>query len=276
MSQPLARPSMICLDIDGTTINHAGVLSPAVRDAVQDVVAAGHHVVMATGRASVATMPIIAELGITTGRAVCSNGATTIRLDPNRRRGYKFTQVVTFDPGPSLRLLREKMPTSLFAVEELGRGYRVSAPFPEGELTGEIRVVPWEELLELPATRVTIRDPETPPADFLRRVQDVGLHGVTYAVGYSSWLDINPEGVSKASALELVRRKLGVDPADTVACGDQRNDIEMLRWAAHGVAMGNAPDEVKAVADHVTGTVDEDGLATVLRRVLAAGTEKSA
>lgn len=259
---------MVCLDIDGTTIDHAGVMSPAVREAVQEVAEAGVHVVMATGRACVATMPIIRELGISQGRAVCSNGAVTLRLDPRKRKGYKFTTVVTFDPGPSLRLLRDKMPGALAAVEELGKGFKVSAPFPDGELDGEIRVVGWDELIDTPATRVTLRQPDAPVEDFLERVHAVGLHGVSYAVGYSAWLDIAPEGVSKASALELVRRKLGVDPCDTVACGDQRNDLEMLRWAARGVAMGNAPDEVKAAADEVTGHVDDDGLVPVLRSLL--------
>ncbi|HSU73537.1 MAG TPA: HAD hydrolase family protein, partial [Terrabacter sp.] len=97
-----------------------------------------------------------------------------------------------------------------------------------------------------------------------------GLHGVSYAVGWSAWLDINPEGVSKASALELVRRQLRVEPIHTIACGDQRNDLEMLHWAAWGVAMGNAPDEVKAIADEVTCHVDEDGLAPVLEAVARA------
>ena len=92
--------------------------------------------------------------------------------------------------------------------------------------------------------------------------------GVSYAVGWTAWLDINPEGVSKGSALELVRRTLKVEPGDTVAVGDQRNDIEMLHWAARGVAMGQAPDEVKDAADEVTGTVEEDGLVPVLRSLL--------
>ena len=57
-------------------------------------------------------------------------------------------------------------------------------------------------------------------------------------------LDLAPEGVSKGSALEIVRRTLRVEPGRTFAAGDQRNDLEMLRWAARGVAMGDAPDEV--------------------------------
>jgi len=96
----------------------------------------------------------------------------------------------------------------------------------------------------------------------------IGLHGVNYAIGFSSWLDLAPEGVSKASGLEAVRESLGVDAAHTVAVGDQRNDIEMLQWAARGVAMGQAPPEVLAVADEVTADVVGDGLALVLEDLL--------
>jgi hydroxymethylpyrimidine pyrophosphatase-like HAD family hydrolase len=91
---------------------------------------------------------------------------------------------------------------------------------------------------------------------------------VTYSVGWTAWLDIAANGVTKASALEALRRKLDVEPSHTVAMGDGRNDIEMLDWAARGVAMGQAPEEVIAVAHEVTGTVEEDGAATILRSLL--------
>ncbi|WP_348525337.1 HAD family hydrolase [Luteimicrobium album] len=65
-----------------------------------------------------------------------------------------------------------------------------------------------------------------------------------------------------------VRRRLGVEPWATVAIGDGRNDLGMLEWAARGVAMGHADDVVKAAADEVTGTIDEDGAAAVLRSLL--------
>ena len=72
------------------------------------------------------------------------------------------------------------------------------------------------------------------------------------------------------SALEQVRRRLDIDPAHTVAVGDGRNDIEMLSWAARGVAMGQSPQEVLAAASEVTGSVYEDGAAAVLRSLVAA------
>ena len=261
-------PLLVALDLDGTTIDHSGSLSAAVREAVADVVAAGHHLVISTGRSIVATMPVVAMLGLERGYAVCSNGAVTLVLDPVQERGYRIVDTVTFDPRPVLTMLREQIPDALVAVEDLGVGFKVSAPFPDGELGGDQVVVDWEELVAHPATRVTLRRPDASSEEFMEQVERVGLHEVSYAVGWTAWLDINPEGVSKGSALELVRRTLQVEPADTVAVGDQRNDIEMLHWAARGVAMGQAPDEVKAVADEVTGTVEEDGLVPVLRSLL--------
>jgi len=259
---------LIALDLDGTTIHHDGSMSPAVRQAVGEVADAGFHVVIATGRAILAAMPLIADLGLENGFAVCSNGAVTLELDPEHTDGYRILETVTFDPAPALEILRGSWPDAVVAVEELGVGFKVSAPFPDGELDGEVRVVPWEELGSSPATRVTFRSPTGTAEDFLALVERIGLHEVSYAVGFTAWLDINPEGVSKASALELIRRRLGVETVHTVAVGDQRNDIEMLQWAARGVAMGNAPDEVKVAADEVTLHVDEDGLVPVLRSLL--------
>jgi hydroxymethylpyrimidine pyrophosphatase-like HAD family hydrolase len=94
-------PHLIALDIDGTTIDHDGHLSDAVREAVQAVVEAGHHVVIATGRTIVGTLPIIEALALPRGYAVCCNGAVTIALDPGRVPGYDLLEAVTFDPTPA-------------------------------------------------------------------------------------------------------------------------------------------------------------------------------
>ena len=259
---------LIAIDLDGTMLRRDGLMSPGVREAVRDVVAAGVDVVIATGRAVGSTMPILSHLGLTHGYVVCSNGAVTVQLDADEPDGYRILEIVTFDPGPALEMLRGSWPDAEVAVEEIGVGFKVSGPFPDGELVGEVRVVPWSELSASPATRVTFRSPTGTAEDFMALVERIGLHSVNYAVGFTAWLDINPEGVSKASALELVRRRLSVEPAQTAAVGDQRNDVEMLRWAARGVAMGNAPDEVKAAADEVTLDVDQDGLVPVLASFL--------
>jgi hydroxymethylpyrimidine pyrophosphatase-like HAD family hydrolase len=152
------------------------------------------------------------------------------------------------------------------AVEEIGVGYRINRPVPEGEITGEMQLQSVEELVAEPVTRVIIRDPHSSEEEFLALAEKLGLHGTNYFIGWTAWLDIAPEGVSKASALAEVAAKLGVDQAEVLAIGDGRNDIEMLRWAGRGVAMGQAPLEVQEAADDVTRTVVEDGVAFELAR----------
>ena len=260
---------LLALDLDGTTLNHMGELSPAVRDAIA-ALPEEVAVVVATGRSIIATTPILDALGLQRGYAVCSNGALTIELDPSTELGYTVIDMVTFDPRPVLEKMRVALPDALIAVEEPGVGFKVSRHFPDGELMGQSREVDWDELIAHPVTRVTLRQPETSAEDFMDLVERAGLHEVSYAVGWSAWLDINPEGVSKASALEMVRRHLQVEPIHTIACGDQRNDLEMLHWAAWGVAMDNAPDQVKAIADEVTGHVDDDGLVPIVEALTEA------
>lgn len=263
---------LVALDVDGTILHHDGHLSDRVRRSVRDLAESGAYVMIATGRSVIATLPVLHDLGLVEDGtyAVCSNGAVTIVLDSSTPQGYRLHEVVTFDPGPAVATLRAVLPNAIIAVEEVGVGFKVSKLFPEPELTGEQRVVSEEELVAHPATRVTFRDANGSSADFEEAVENIGLHGVNYAVGFSAWLDVAPEGVSKASALEQVRRLVGVEPMDTVAVGDQRNDLEMLRWAALGVAMGQAPQEVVDAADETTGTVEEDGLAQLLEDVLVA------
>ena len=140
----------------------------------------------------------------------------------------------------------------------------------EGDLSGELAVSSWETLTSSPTTRLTFYSPDAHVEEFAHTVERIGLHGVNYAVGFTAWLDVAPAGVSKASALQGVRDRLGIAPTRTIGVGDQRNDLEMLQWAACGVAMGNAPAEVKAVADLVTGHVADDGLADVLRALVPA------
>ena len=105
--------------------------------------------------------------------------------------------------------------------------------------------------------------------DFLSVVERMGLHKVSYNVGWTAWLDIAPDGVNKATALERVRELLDIPLSRVLAIGDGRNDIDMLEWAAaegRAVAMGQAPDEVRAVATEVTATDLDDGVAAVLDR----------
>ncbi len=254
-------PKMVALDIDGTLLDHDGTLPEDVLAAVGRVVSAGVPVVLATGRGWHSTVDVFAALGLPPGWVVCSNGAVTLRNPPP-----EVVREVTFDPAPVIERAVAHAPEVLIAVEVVGQGYRLSRPFPEGELEGEHVLESTEQLASRPVTRVVIRNPAATDEDFVAMAEALGLHGVSYFVGTSAWLDIVPEGVSKASALAEVCHELGVDPADVLAMGDGRNDIEMLAWAGRGVAMGATPEEVRAAADHTTAPFGEGGTAQELSR----------
>jgi len=278
---------LVALDLDGTLLDWTGRIMPGVPEAVQALRDAGDHVVISTGRSVVSMLPIAHGLGLDRGPAVTSNGAVRVELSPGTADGvrddgvahgaplggawpgYTIRDLVAFDPGPALRVVRDELPDALFAVEDVGRGFFVTEEFPPGEIDGETTFVDFEQLCALAATRVVIRSPEHTDADFHEMVERIGLHEVSYAVGWTAWLDLSPKGVSKATALEAVRRELGVQPHRTVALGDGRNDVEMLRWAARGVAMGHADEVTRAAADEVTGTSEEGGALALLEDLLA-------
>ena len=79
-------------------------------------------------------------------------------------------------------------------------------------------------------------------------------------------MEITPLGIEKASALTALDDIIGVTREQTMACGDGLNDIPMLEYAGLAVAMGNAYDETKKVADYIVATNEEDGVAEAIRR----------
>ena len=263
------RPRLVALDVDGTLLEPEGTIQGPVLDAVSRAARAGAHIVLATGRSADETALVFAELALTAGYAVCSNGAATV-MHP----GMTILDTMTFDARDVVRLVLREMSSALVAVEEPGAGYGVTGYFPDGELLGSQRLRALEDMLERPVTRVVVRDVGDTVERFAERVAALGIRGVSYAVGYRAWLDLGPEGVSKATALAKLAATLGIEAADCLAIGDGRNDVEMLTWAGRGVAMGQAPEEVRAAADAVTGSVFAHGAATELDRWFGPGEER--
>lgn len=260
------RRLLIALDVDGTLIHEDETVGDAVREAVTRARAAGHEVMLATGRSWETAKPIHETFGLDSAFVVCANGALTMRRDETLEEGYRREFVETFDPSEVLRTIRPHLPSGSFMVEDPTGFRRYTAGMTEWELVNA-EEVSFEELSDHPATRVVVVSPQHDEEQFLSIVERMGLHKVSYAIGWTAWLDIAPDGVNKATALERVRAALDIPPADVVAVGDGRNDIDMLTWAASqgvGAAMGQAPDEVKTVANRVVGTVVEDGVAELL------------
>lgn len=258
---------LIALDVDGTVLREDGVMNDPVVQAVGRVRDAGHEVTLATGRSVAMTLPILERLGIEPEYVVCSNGAITLKRDPDAVMGYSRFHVETFDPGEVLTTIRGNLDAANYAVEDEHGHYRYTGYFPDGTLGAVSEKVSFDDLLITHATRVVVISPEHRIEDFLSVVEKMGLHKVSYNVGWTAWLDIAPDGVNKATALERVRELLGMPRSRVMAVGDGRNDIDMLEWASvegRGVAMGQAPDEVRAVANETTLSDLDDGVAVLL------------
>lgn len=258
----VTSPLLIALDIDGTLLASGRTIPEVTIRAVADAIDVGHHVVLATGRSLVGVSPIVRQLGLRDGWVVASNGAVTARI--TRRHSLLLEDVQTFDPTAAVRRARAAIPDALIAVEVVGYGWRVCRRFAPGLLNGRQRIVREQDLWGQPTTRAVVQ-----AEGVTELLADIRSTGVTATPAGTDWIDLTAVGLSKASGLEIVRSALGIGPEATVAVGDGMNDIELLTWAARGVAMGHAPEQLKSVADEVTGTIDEHGVVDVLRSITA-------
>lgn len=273
-----ARPGLIVLDLDGTVVGYdTAKLEPSerVRAAIAAVLAAGVPVTVATGRAVWGALPTVTSLGLVDGAPldiVCSNGAVVYDVGADR-----VTHRVTVDPRPAALALLELNAKVGLAVETGTEGYKYNGNFElnfESLFLGEVDL---PELLAEPTTRLCCRVPgDDSDWDSFQHRRDeavallaaVDLDPAVYhtVIGFSGWIDITPAGVSKATGAALIAADLGVAAADVVAVGDGHNDLEMFGWAGHAVAMGQAPDDVRAAADEITAPVQDDGVAVLLER----------
>jgi len=264
---------LIALDIDGTIILEDESLSPGVVEAVEHAHRAGHEVMLATGRSWEGTHRILEALKISPEFVVCSNGAVILRRangDADTADTYERFHTETFDATEVLTLLREHLPEAKYMVE-LPDGRRLYTEHLEDWNLGNAARVSFEELTSHPVCRVVVVSPGDNEQDFAELIERIGLNEVSYAVGWTAWLDIAPQGVDKGTALERVRAWLGIDPAHVLVIGDGRNDLGMFRWAlengGRAVAMEQGPQEVRDAAGETTTSVQDGGVAAVLRNL---------
>ncbi len=261
---------LIALDVDGTVLREDGSLGDETLREVRRVAGLGHEVMLSTGRSVSMTLPVLDRLGLTSRFVVCANGAIVLGRDPDAPLGYATAFVETFDPTEVLTTIRGHLEGASFAVEDAEGVFRYTGVFPDGALAASRQKVAFEELLHVRATRVVVISPGHAIEDFLAVVERMGLHKVSYNVGWTAWLDIAPEGVNKSTGLERVRRELGIPRDRVLVVGDGRNDIDMLRWAVGGggvgIAMHQAPRDVLAAASERTSSDLEDGVAVALAR----------
>jgi 5-amino-6-(5-phospho-D-ribitylamino)uracil phosphatase len=251
-------PDLIALDVDDTLVHHLGGVSERVVESIERVRDAGVTVTIATGRTPSTTIPVARAAGID-DLIVCSNGALLVSVETEAT-----VESVTFDPRPVLEELREHLPEAVFAVEDVHGMFRTTRMFPTGPLAMSVREVPFEHLLDEPIVRVVVRSEVHMEEGFGPIVEHLGYKSVIFGIAEVAWMDVGPKGVSKATMLQRLCERRGLDPRRTITIGDSWNDTTMLQWAGLGVAMDSAPDAVKAYADTVTSGVPGDGVADVL------------
>ena len=260
---------LVALDVDGTVLREDGSLGEPTEREIQRVAALGHHVMLSTGRSVSMTLPVLDRLDLVSEYVVCANGAIVLGRDEAAPLGYSHAFVETFDPTEVLTRVRTHLEGASYAVEDADGVFRFTGTFPDGALAASRQKVSFEELLHVQATRVVVISPDHAIDDFLSVVERMGLRKVSYNVGWTAWLDIAPEGVSKATGLEVVRDALGVPRNRVLAMGDGRNDVDMLEWAAAGdglgIVMGQAPQEVVVAGNETTASDLDDGVALALR-----------
>ncbi|MEU3526987.1 HAD family hydrolase [Streptomyces sp. NPDC038707] len=267
---PTPAYALIATDLDGTLLRGDDTVSDRSRAALARVARAGARHLVVTGRPAPRVRPLLTRLGCT-GLAVCGQGAQVYDAGAGRLLW-------------SVRLDRELAETALGKVEaEVGQVYAAVDQDGEDGLTliepgyrmphptlPAVRVARRAELWARPISKVLLRHAELSDDELaaVARAAVGSLANVT--MSGPGTVELQPSGVTKATGLALAAERLGTGAERALAFGDMPNDIPMFRWAARGVAMAGAHPELKAVADEVTVSNEDDGVAVVLERLFPA------
>jgi Cof subfamily protein (haloacid dehalogenase superfamily) len=255
---------LAAIDLDGTLLRSDGTISQRSRDAIRAVRDAGIVVVIVTARGPASVTDLARDAGIG-GSAICSNGGLIVDLATGAILRERLLETET-----AVRLvhaLRERLPGIVFAVEHEAFAHEPGFAAWGWEPPAGTRVANALELLEDPATKLILRHTDHEVEVIAAVARDVAGDALTVVQSGGEAVEVTAVGVNKAAGLAEVAAEHGIDQADVIAFGDYPNDVPMLSWAGRGVAVANAHAEVLAVADEVTGSNDDDGVAVVLERL---------
>ena len=258
--------AVIATDLDGTLLRGDLSVSARTLAVLARATASGARHLVVTGRPAAGCRSLLALLGYQ-GLALCGQGAQLYDVGAHR-----LLASATLDRA-AVRALVDRIAEAAGGLElgvvtaGLTGEFLVTPAFGERVRHGWRLVERQTDLWARPVEKVLIRS---------RRLDDDELAALAHrlcadeiAVTHSgeNMVELLPAGVSKASGLAAAAHRLGFTAADTIAFGDMPNDIPMLRWAGHGVAMGNGHPELRRWADEIAPTNEEDGVAVVLERL---------
>ncbi|HZG84617.1 Cof-type HAD-IIB family hydrolase [Paenibacillus sp.] len=238
---------LLALDMDGTLLNEKSEISAENERWIRAAIDAGVTVCFATGRGYASALPYAEQLGLTSPMVLVNGGEVwTSPAELRTRRTMKASDVA------ALRELALRYDTWYWA-------YSVERVYNKTDWIEDVHSTEWLKF-------GYYSEDEAARAGVTEGIRAIGAFETTNSHPYN--LELNPPGVSKASGLREVCALLGIGMDEIVACGDSLNDAAMIVEAGLGVAMGNAQEEVKRIADAVTLTNEEDGVAHVIRTYL--------
>ena len=255
--------SLAAIDLDGTLVRSDGSLSERTRAALRETTL---EVVLVSARGPRGVREVVDACGLA-GTAIASNGGVVLDLASG-----ELTRVRAIETEVAVRLvqaLRERLPGILFGVEREAFAHEEGFAAWNWTPPSDTRIGDALELLDRPPTKLILRHEGHELDVIAAAARDVlGDDAAVYISG--EWVvEISAAGVNKATALAEICAERGIAPGDVVAFGDHLNDLPMLAWAGHGVAVANAHPDVIDAADEVTTSNDEDGVAAVLERLSA-------
>gem|GEM_PF-13064 len=261
--------SLIASDLDGTLLRTDGTISDRTCRAIQQAQNAGLHVVLVTARPPRSIRWIAERLGVN-GLAVCSNGAITYDLASDTILTHQrlATDLVLEFAGK----LRAQDSLFLFATEH-GHKIGYEPGYPQNPANVHVEpplIAALSSLCAETITKLNVYHPSLPLEDMTVRIKS--LLGDSASVTHSGggFVEIIATGISKASALAQLCKTLGVDRQQVIAFGDMPNDVPMLAFAGHCVAVANAHPEALRIASEITTSNDNDGVALVIERLLSS------
>lgn len=268
----MRTPRLVASDLDGTLLDPLEAVTPRTAAALGAALAAGTQVVLVTGRPPRWIPKVAAAAGVS-GFAVCANGAALYDIAADRVLGRHDLAPETLTE--LTHALSAALPDARVATERLGdtalglagREFATEAGYVHPWDGDDVFLASRAEVVGRPAVKLLVRHPGMTSDELAESV--LAVVGDVADVTFSSsigMVELSPRGITKGSGLAEVADRLGVAAEDVVAFGDMPNDVPMLRWAGHGVAMGNGHPDVLAVADEVTAGNGEDGVAQILER----------
>ena len=268
----------IFLDVDGTLVNFVGQIPGSARQAIQEAREIGHRVFLCTGRSLPELWPEILEIGFD-GLIAGSGAYVQVGEDILVHRALSLDDIAHVQDffaanGIDYFLQADDgiyAPPGLPA--HLGRLIRASVT--DDDLFAELErglfnfihsIRPIAQPMTLKVTKIIYVDSPLSLDEIRTEFDTLDVIPSSVSVFGANSGEMSGAGVHKASGIDAVLEHLKIDPADTLAIGDSHNDIEMLAHVAVGIAMGDAPEEVRKVADELTAGVDQDGVFTAFRR----------